>query len=128
VPTRRATSQKLKGNITDCFIANFLVEHVLAKQPLTSSWAEWVEVNVPRLEAGTAVVKRGNARCVNKNKAALAGSDKSQDARGFGGAAGHYNDVVNLAKGRATGVQQWQSHDAKGVDQFGNHDPKATRI
>ena len=105
MPTWRATTQKLEGNIADSFVANFLVEHVFAKQPFASTRAEWVEVNVPRLEASTAVVERGNARCVYKNEAALAGSDKPQDARGFGGAAGHYNNVVNFAQGRATGVQ-----------------------
>jgi len=128
VPTAALSGRLGQGDVAHHFVADPLIEDVFADQSFTRSWMEGVQVDVPGLEADTLVVHGGDPRGADKDAAALAADDETQHPRGFQGATGHDDDVVDFADCASTRIQEWQAHHAECIHQFANHATKATPV
>ena len=128
VPTAALSGRLGQSDVAHHLVTDALVEDVFADHSLTRTGMERVQVDVPGLEADPFVVHGGDPRGTDEDAAALAADDETQHPRGFQGATGHDDDVVDLADCASTRIQEWQAHHAECIHQFANHVTKATPV
>jgi len=107
----------LQRDVDDGLVVVFLVEYVGGEQSFTLAQTERVEVNVVALQSHAGVVERCHASSRDEDTSTLAAGDETQHARSLAATAGHDDDVVDFADGRATRIKQRQPHDAVRVDE-----------
>src|SRR5690606_1406505 len=98
----------------------------LADEGLTLAPRERVEVEAPAPEPDAVVVDAGGPGGVAAEPSPLAGGDEPDRAGRLAGAAGHANDVGDLADLGATRVDQRPAHHPERVDHVACHEAQAT--